>query len=115
MNIRALTVLSVAVIGSSLSGPALAARAPGVSVAQIIGRFARPIEAIPFPVVGTVGKASIDTLPGLLHLSIPGVGTSLPVVGEITVANGVVIVQSIKVLQHIKVPSLPGITTPSKH
>jgi hypothetical protein len=115
MKMRAVVIFGIMVVALGLSGSAFAAGPATVTLSHVIGRIAEPIDAIPLPVVGTVGNASLNALPGLDKISIPVIGNSIPIVGSLTVANAFVILQSVTILQHISVPAIPGITTVPSH
>jgi hypothetical protein len=88
-------------MGTSMVAPSFAA---GPTLATAIGQFAAPIEAIPYKGVGDLGNLSLATSP-LGNITLPVIGKGVPLLSTITVANGVVILQSISVLQQ----PLPGL------
>lgn len=95
---------------------ALSAMAAGpsglTSITGIVGTVAPLATSLPLPEVGTLGAASLSAvtkaLPGLNTLTVPGVGYGLgtiPVLSQVTVSEGLNIVQAIGPLQG----TLPGL------
>ena len=96
--------LAVGMIGMTALAAAPSFAAGPVSISTLIGQFAAPIEALPYSGVGVLGNLSIGTSP-LGNITLPVLGKGIPLVSTITISNGVVILQSVSMLQK----PLPGL------
>lgn len=108
-------MLSALFLGLALCAQAPSASAQGavVSIAGLLQAVAPGLTSIPFPGFGTVGGLSLSTLnsvPGLSLIVIPEIGPvgSLPVIGSITVLDGLTLLESVAPFQSAILPALPG-------
>ena len=92
------------------------AAGPAGGVYGLIGSVNNLANSISLPVVGPLGGVSLgslDALPVVGKLNLPIVNGNpgqIPILGQVTVSDGLVLVQSVYALQQVTLPGLEGLS-----